>query len=997
MKVLMLPHLKTFRSEESGIKRVVEAYFQYLPQFGVELVTENDGYDLVAVHAGQNTQCDISHNHGLYWTADYPAVSWEWAVNAQVIESLRLAKEITVPSEWVAESIRRDMRRNPHVIGHGIDWALWQHDGSVGDYVLWNKNRKSDVCDPRPVTSLAKRMKQQHFVTTFATEDRPNNINELGVVPHEQMMQLVQNAAVYLSTVKETFGIGILEATAAGVPVLGYGHGGILDLVEHGVSGYLAEPGNLDDLAEGLDYCLRHRKVLGQNGREAARAFVWEKAIEKVAGVYRLAAETEQARVTVVVPTFNYAGKVGRAIESVLSQTFEDFELFVVDDGSTDDTEQAATRFSDKRVHYVRQDNSGVAMARNNGIARGTAPFVCCLDADDALEPEFLETCVGALVQDNGLGIAYTRLRYILPSGEEGISPWPGEWDFDAQLGRKNQVPTCCVFRRDMWESLGGYRSRYCPEGAGSEDAEFWTRCGAYGWRAELVTERPLFVYSWKSGQVSGQERYSEVDWLAWHPWAEDGQHPFASHAKPKKFSHPVRQYDEPVVSVVVPVGPGHEKDVQNALDSLEAQTFRSWEVIVVWDTPDREELKVLTAAFPYVNFLTGQDPKGAGAARNAGAAEARAPFLLFLDADDWLYPEALEKMVQEWEARESIVYTDYVGKAFVSKEHALKVQQSGRLLQWNEDSGEAVIAHQAFDYDWQRAQRQPEDKPYIWCNITSLVPKKWHDEVGGFDESMKSWEDVDYWYRLARAGRPFARIDEPLLVYRFYSGSRRDRGVSMGAELIAYMREKYEEVATVPCQGCGGRRKPPSASRKVPVAKPLSLSDEDFSWYVHVGPNRNMQPLVGGAGFDERIKDLHMIKGRGGQWQIHYGMRKAGDMFLVHREDAVLMAHLLRPAEDKRPREEKQPPPAPIAVEPEAAVPTDWKPTVAQTATINGPVDLQKIPGVTSGIAEQLEADGVTSLAAFVALGEEGLQGYSGVGPVKARSIMRAVQQWSA
>src|SRR5512139_2789122 len=486
MRVLMLPHLRHFRSEESGIKRVIEAYFHYLPAAGVELVTEGQSYDLKVVHAGMVPDCDVAACHGLYWSADYPAIAWEWQVNSQVIQNLRVAKVITVPSEWVAETIRRDMKRQPFVVPHGIDWTLWQHNVPNQGYVLWNKNRVSDVCDPRPAAELARRFGSVQFVNTFAPPDPPHNMNEIGLIRHDQMQQIVQGANVYLSTVKETFGIGILEAMAAGVPVLGYGHGGIRDLVQHGVNGYLARPGDIDDLADGLNYCLKHRDQLGANGREMARAFTWEKVAEQVAGIYAQAAQKTEPTAAVIIPSFNYSGVVSRAVESAMAQTYPLLtDIVVVDDGSNDDGATGAVvaelTARDPRVRYVRQDNAGVANARNRGIAEVSTQYVTCLDADDALEPEFVARCVEALEKDAALGIAYTGLRYILPTGETGVSNWPGDWDFDKHLARQNQVPTCCTFRREMWQRLGGYRQRYAPLGAGSEDAEFWTRCGAYG------------------------------------------------------------------------------------------------------------------------------------------------------------------------------------------------------------------------------------------------------------------------------------------------------------------------------------------------------------------------------------------------------------------------------------------------------------------------------------------------------------------------------------
>jgi glycosyltransferase involved in cell wall biosynthesis len=453
---------------------------------------------------------------------------------------------------------------------------------------------------------------------------------------------------------------------ASGIPVLGFDHGGNRDLVEHGVNGYLAEPGNFDDLAEGLNFCMKNWGVLGANGRELAKKWTWENACEKMIEVWKLAMVEEEPTVSIIIPTYNYADKVGRAIESGINQDYDKLgQILVVDDGSTDEgaTERLVSGYReiDSRVSFIRQSNAGVARARNTGIANVGSKYVCCLDGDDAIEPQFLKACIDELEADRSLGIAYTGLRWIKPDGSTGISEWPGEYDYDQQIVRKNQIPTCCVFRREIWERLGGYKSRYCPTGAGSEDAEYWTRAGSIGFGAKKVTTAPLFIYSWQSGHTSQQD-YSEVDWLAWHPYTRDGKHPFASVATPiNKISHAVRQYDEPLVSVIIPVGPGHNrKDIlENAIDSVEAQTFRKWELILVNDSNELLPANFFLS-YPYVRHMTTTGKEGAGAARNWGAENARAPFLLFLDADDWLHPDCLTDMLEEWRHEEAIIYSDY-------------------------------------------------------------------------------------------------------------------------------------------------------------------------------------------------------------------------------------------------------------------------------------------------------------------------------------------------
>ena len=145
MKVLSVPLLDGWKTHESGIRRVVEAYSKYFPMFGVELVTPNDEFDIMVVHAGTAHGADVAHCHGLYWTADYKGDNWEWRGNEHVIKSVREAKIVTVPSSWVAETFERDMRFSPDIIGHGIDWEDWQHERERRGFVLWNRNRAGDV------------------------------------------------------------------------------------------------------------------------------------------------------------------------------------------------------------------------------------------------------------------------------------------------------------------------------------------------------------------------------------------------------------------------------------------------------------------------------------------------------------------------------------------------------------------------------------------------------------------------------------------------------------------------------------------------------------------------------------------------------------------------------------------------------------------------------------------------------------------------------------
>lgn len=968
LKVRMVPHLSQMGGE-SGIKRVVEAYFKYLPKFGIELVDPKAGsYDIVAAHAGMlGGECDVAHLHGIYFTADYLATYEEYVTNRNVIQAALTAKVVTVPTSWVAKTFQRDMRIDPEVLPHGIEAEAWKHTTPHEGYVLWNKNRPSDVCNPAPVGKLAQLAPDVLFATTYApTGIEAPNLKVIGTLPHEAMKEVVQRAAVYLSTTKETFGIGVLEALAAGTPVLGWAFGGNLDLVEHGVTGYLAQPGNYDDLLIGLEYCTQYRDILSANAVIAAKAWSWPNVIEQLAEVYRDVALVEQpVTVGVVIPVYNKTlEQVERAVNSALAQN--PALVVVVDDCSENGTQLEAIA----GVNYIRlAKNSGVANARNLGIANCPTKYICCLDGDDAIKPGFLEVCVNHLEANRTVGIAYTKLTQVNADGSETVSAWPpSDYSYERAMERYNQVPTCNVFRRKVWERLGGYRQRYAPYGAGEEDAEFWLRIGAIGYSASIATEEPLFMYHTENNRVYNNPNHQMTDYTKWHPWTSDQRHPFASIAKPlNDRSHPVRQYDEPVVSIIIPVAPWHLPYLVDALDSLEAQTYRLWEAICILDgMPQDVRLYArLRKAYPYVTFIENlASPKGPGVMRDIGVKASKGKFLVFLDADDYLSPDFIEVTVNEWAKRKGIIYTDYVDRANWD-ELEYQALTEDRKLFYNYKTKEAFIRRYSKEYDWNEAIKQPEYNPndknapfYVWCVVTTLLPRAWYDEVGGFDQSMDTWEDVDLHWRLARLGKPYFKVAIPGVVYRFTSGSRREEGQVRDAgtakkfkERIEYMRKKYERTEPMPCSGCGKNAE--SGSGIVAAQNFMqmfngnsqqggfaTMSDEEFVEVLYDHPNQGMHPVVG------------PVTGRS------YDYHSGGESFLVHRKDIAGRPDIFKPIIRER-----------VVAEEEVPATIDVPSPPGKKADFAG------VSGVTKETEVKLVEHGIYNAADITKAGKAGLE----------------------
>ncbi|KKK63213.1 hypothetical protein LCGC14_2996540, partial [marine sediment metagenome] len=365
----------------------------------------------------------------------------------------------TAPSEWVAQILRRGMWLRPTVFHHGIDIEDWTSVPNPGAYVLWNKNRPDPVCDPKPVMDLAEMAPDVRFVTTFGREQ--NNVRVSGRVDYDTMKDLVRNAGVYLCTTRETFGIGTLEAMASGVPVVGWAWGGQREIIEHGVTGWLAAPGDLAGLEEGIRWALANRAEIGANAREAVRErWTWAQRMPPYAelyqGLYDGKAESYHAgpAVSVIIPCYNLAKWLPEAVASVKAQTMQDWEIVIVDDASPDNTaeEAASLAAGDTRIRVVTNPaNLYLAGALNAGIAASRGRYILPLDADNMIEPWTLAVLAGSLDADRGIHIAYGACRFILEDGSpdtavsaDGVSKWPTDFSFRSQMLHRNQIPSTC-------------------------------------------------------------------------------------------------------------------------------------------------------------------------------------------------------------------------------------------------------------------------------------------------------------------------------------------------------------------------------------------------------------------------------------------------------------------------------------------------------------------------------------------------------------------------
>ncbi len=367
-QLYLFPHFGGQDKGDGGIRRVVEAQERWLPEFGWTITKDMKKADLVATHAGNllNVPIDVPwvvHTHGLYW-AEYEWYKWHLDLNKQVIQAMHNSDHVTAPSEWVGQVLRRHLWIEPTILYHGIDLEDWQPGRSRG-YVLWNKTRTDPVCDPAPVNELAAMDAKIKYLTTFG--DAAANVKVTGKLPYLEAKKLIQNAGVYLCTARETFGIGTLEAMACGVPVVGWDWGGQREIIEHGVTGWLARPGDHDDLLEGVRWALDNRKAIKEACLSEIPNWTWPEAVKRYASLYnQITSIPKGPLVSIVIPCYNLGRYLPDAIRSLQAQTFQDWEAIIVNDASPDDTQEIALALAteDSRIRVINNtDNQYLAGA----------------------------------------------------------------------------------------------------------------------------------------------------------------------------------------------------------------------------------------------------------------------------------------------------------------------------------------------------------------------------------------------------------------------------------------------------------------------------------------------------------------------------------------------------------------------------------------------------------------------------------------------------------
>lgn len=232
-------------------------------------------------------------------------------------------------------------------------------------------------------------------------------------------------------------------------------------------------------------------------------------------------------KVSVIMPAYNVARFIEGAIDSVLAQSFTDFELLIVNDGSTDDTLARCQRYADARIRIVNQENRGLAGARNSGIREARGAFLAFLDADDLWRPDKLERHVRHLERHTGIGVSYSVSQFMAEDGTP-LSMYQAPKLDDVTVEDvlcRNPVGngSAPLIRREVFEAIESWDDRYGstepvffdPDFRQSEDIECWVRIAATTPWGFAGLPEPLTLYRLNGGGLSASVDRQLASWEA--------------------------------------------------------------------------------------------------------------------------------------------------------------------------------------------------------------------------------------------------------------------------------------------------------------------------------------------------------------------------------------------------------------------------------------------------------------------------------------------------
>ena len=366
---------------------------------------------------------------------------------------------------------------------------------------------------------------------------RQHELKNLRRIPFVENMAEVFSVASGLILTSEFEGmpIVILEALCMGLPVLATDVGDVkLMLDEYQAGVVIPRIGDLDSISENYEAWVadldNYQRNSQANAASVRRRFSGETVAQQYAASWERGRQEQNqpARppskdvsdlVSIIIPSYNHARFIQRAIDSVLTQSYDRIELIVIDDGSTDDSVKYLREITDPRYSFYCQENQGAHVAINRGLGLASGEYLAILNSDDAFHPDRIKELMPEFRNDPEVELLSTWIEVIDSNGQQlaikegwhNLEPWPIEHpelsfqqtnDFGLNLLRGNFVASTSniLMRRSLYNRIGGMRNLHF-----AHDWDFLMRAAAGG-KCKLIP-KPLLKYRVHESNTTNSNR----------------------------------------------------------------------------------------------------------------------------------------------------------------------------------------------------------------------------------------------------------------------------------------------------------------------------------------------------------------------------------------------------------------------------------------------------------------------------------------------------------
>ena len=493
-------------------------------------------------------------------------------------------------------------------------------------------------------------------------------------------------------------------------------------------------------------------------------------------------------KVSIVIPVYNGERYVRFAINSALAQTYKNLEIIVVNDGSTDKTDEIVKSYGNK-IRYIKKENGGVSSALNLAIRKMKGDYFSWLSHDDTYEPNKIEEEIDYLIKNNLIGkkvivfsdyylintkgkiIANCRKdhdeivnkpEFILMKGHvNGLSLLIPKSAFD-EYGEFDTKLICVQDYVKWYEMSKTYRfvhipkclvsTRFHPKQVTNTNPKVLSEGNAFYRRLIDETSRK------RKEELEGSEYcFYRVLEAFYKNSVYDEMTRYCKEQADKILKGAEDCIDDKKVSVVIPFCNRCEETLR-AIDSILKQSFKHFEIVLINDgsSEDISEIRELATEHNNIRLFENKSNMGVSASRNLGIKKAKGEYIAFLDSDDVFEPDKLKKQIQYMVASKAVMsHTSYTRNI----------------------DGDKVIIHSGKDEghcERKMMYNCPIATPTVMLRTNYLIENNLF-----FDENIAIGEDTCFWLELLKRNNYLIGIDEPLTT------------VNVGRNAAAYSDEK--------------------------------------------------------------------------------------------------------------------------------------------------------------------------------------------------------------